>query len=202
MRSAPAPEVRDRMHVRQGGQVDVRLRAAVLGVLARLADGASNEHLAHAIAAPVGENGNGVRGHGNLDACDVKRRRPGGGRLVSCAPQVESVNGSLKGLDDLYGAAGVLSYERAVRRVVTPLLQSDYGSSGVSVEVRRVLKTGSDAAPGVLVLDDERARFARVFRLSKDAELSERGLSGQVIGELTGRKARFLASVSRGASHG
>lgn len=173
MRRASRGEIVHGMHVRDGGKVLVGICPTVFGSVALAADGAPDEQLANPVAIPMVGEGERVREHADLHAMDQKRTRASGGRHETDIPKVECINRSLKGLDGLYGPAGVFSDQRAACGIVPPLLKVGDGGCCQSVGVLRCNQTRCDAAPSVLVLDYHRAGFAGVFRAPQNTELRE-----------------------------
>lgn len=173
MRRSPRGKVFHRMHVSDGGKMLVRLRAPVLCGVSLATYGTPDEQLADPVAIPMVGEGKRVGEHADLHAIDQDRTRVGRGGHETDIPKVECINRSLKGLDGLYGPAGVFSDQRAACGIIPPLLKVRDGGCCQSVGVLRCNQTCGDATPGVLVLDYQRAGFAGVFCAPQNTELRE-----------------------------
>ena len=173
MRRSSGGKIFHRMHVRDGGKVLVGICPAVLRRVALPADGAPDKQLANPITIPMVGECERVRKNADLHAMYQKRFRISRSGHETDIPKVECINRSLKGLDGLYGPAGVFSDQRAACGIVPPLLKVRDGGCCQSVGILRCNQTCCDAAPGVLVLDYHRAGFAGVFRAPQNAELRE-----------------------------
>lgn len=199
---AAMAEIFNGVHMSDGGEVLVRVGPPILGSVTFPADRAANEQLTHAITVSMWGYHQRIGKHAHLNAIDPDRVRADGSRLETDIPKVQGINGSLEGLDGLYGPAGVFPNQRAVRGVIPALFEVGDGGSGQPVGVLRRDQTGGYSASGMLVLNNQRASVAGIFSVSQDTELRQLRCCGQVIGQLRCGKPGFRPKASGRTCHG
>lgn len=202
VRRAAIAEIFDRMHVGDGGEVLVCVGASVLSCITIAANGATDEQLTNPIAIAMGRDGEGIREDADFHPIDPDWIGPDRCGLETDIPKIQSVNGTLEGLDGLYGPASILPDQRAAGGVISSLFQIGDGRCGQPVGVLWCDQAAGDAPPGVLVLDDQRPGVAGIFGVSQDTELRQLRSRGQIVGQLRGGQPGFRPEASGRTSHG